>query len=203
MHHRSSFIGMSRWAACAIVLAQGPGAGLWAETASQSKESRPVHEKRQALATDQVGDPLPAGVLSRMGTTRFRHGNHVSSLAYSPDGKVLASAGYDNAVRIWDPATGKELRKLGGSYNPLSSVSFSPDGKTIVAGSYDNVIRFWDAASGNLVRQFINNQGGIQAVLYAPDGKTVATRGWDNVIWLWDARTGKQLRRFEGHEGQV
>ncbi len=122
MHHRSSFIGMSRWVAWAIVLAQGPcGTEVLAETAS--KESRPLQEKRQGLATDQVGDPLPAGVLARMGTIRFRHGNHVSSLAYSPDGKVLASAGYDNAVRIWDPVTGKELRKLGGSYNPLSSAS--------------------------------------------------------------------------------
>src|SRR5437870_1393893 len=151
---RLATIGMNNWSVClaVVIVSQVLSSGrVWAETASQSKEPRPVEERRQAQATDQVGDPLPAGVLARMGTVRFRHGNHISSLAYSPDGKVLASAGYDNAVRIWDPATGKELRKLGGSYNPLSSVSFSPDGKTIVAGSYDNVIRFWDMASGNLV----------------------------------------------------
>src|SRR5207237_7709246 len=123
-----SFIGIPRWAAwtSVVVLGQGLGSGgVLAETASQSKESRPASEKRSAQGVDQMGDPLPDGVLARMGTVRFRHGNHVSSLAYSPDGKVLASAGYDNMVRFWDPATGKELRKLGGSYNPLSSVSFS------------------------------------------------------------------------------
>src|SRR6266481_8187652 len=177
------------WAAGRIKLVDG------------SELTRIDQEKNPSQLTDQMGDPLPAGVLARMGTIRFRHGNQISSLAYAPDGKVLASAGYDNTLRLWDPVTGKELRKLGGSYNPLSSVSFSPDGKTIVAGSYDNVIRFWDAASGNLVRQFVNNQGGIQGLIYAPDGRTLATRGWDNVIWLWDPRTGKQLRRFEGHEG--
>src|SRR5438105_1504200 len=204
MHHRIRFIETTLWVAGASLGAVGligQGAQIRAETGSQSKESRPASEKRSAQGVDQMGDPLPEGVLARMGTVRFRHGNHVSSLAYSPDGKVLASAGYDNMVRFWDPATGKELRKLGGSYNPLSSVSFSPDGKTIVAGSYDNILRFWDVKSGNLVRQFMNDQGGIQAVLYSPDGKTLATRGWDNLIWLWDARTGKRLRRFEGHEG--
>src|SRR5262245_33272691 len=62
--------------------------------------------------TDAVGDPLPDRAVARIGTLRFRHAGAVYCVAYSPDGKLLASAGADDAVRLWDPATGKEVRAI-------------------------------------------------------------------------------------------
>ena len=62
--------------------------------------------------TDQYGDPLPDGAVQRLGSLRLQHGGQIFSVAYSPDGKLLASGGNDKAVRLWDPATGKQVRKI-------------------------------------------------------------------------------------------
>src|SRR5580658_10655683 len=73
-------------------------------------QSPPVQVKTPKPARlDRLGDPLPAGVISRIGSGRLRQGDVVTALAYSPDGTVLASSGKDNTVRFWDTATGKEL----------------------------------------------------------------------------------------------
>src|SRR5258708_4353226 len=105
--------------------------GLSAANTSR-QEDRDLREK--PAATDLYGDPLPAGALARMGTIRLRHGNYVSTIAFSPNGKVLASAGYDMMIRLWNPATGKQLRKLGGNINPIASIAYSPDGKLLASG---------------------------------------------------------------------
>jgi len=114
---------------------------------------------------DFQGDPLPEDARARIGTLRLRHGHEIQDVVFSPDGTFLASAAFDHTVRLWDPATGKEVRRFTTAEeraNPYStarwmhSISFSPDGKKLACAEYNkgwpaNQIRVWDVATAKLL----------------------------------------------------
>src|SRR4051794_41987119 len=89
----------------------------------------PVLATGGAARTDRPGAPLPTGAAARFGTVRLRHGGGVTCVAFAPDGKPLASSSLDRTVRLWDPATGRELRRFEGHKAAVESVAFAPDGK--------------------------------------------------------------------------
>ncbi len=131
------------------------------------------------------------------------HRGPVKCVAYSPDGKMLASAGYDKTIKLWDLATGRDLDTLQGHSETVESVAFSPDGKTLASGSSDKTIKLWDVATG---KEKATLQGHVYAVLsvaYSSDGKTLASGSSDKTIKLWDAATGKEKVTLKGHVGSV
>src|SRR5208282_2958308 len=115
----------------------------------------------------------------------------------------LVSGSDDTTVRLWDLASGKELRRLEGDTYRVGSVAVSPDGRSLASGSWDKTIRLWDLASGKELRRLEGHTDTVYSVAFAPDGRSLASGSGDNTIRLWDLASGKELRRLEGHTGRV
>ena len=128
------------------------------------------------------------------------HPGTVSCVAFSPDGSLLASGGYDDKVRTWNGHTGAPLLTL---EKPLYSVTFSPDGKIAASADRDRTILLWDAVSGEPVRTIEADWRSIYSIAFSPDGKILANGSNDGFVVLSDVHTGKHLRILEGHPGRV
>ncbi|KAJ8130289.1 hypothetical protein O1611_g3342 [Lasiodiplodia mahajangana] len=131
------------------------------------------------------------------GHTRF-----ITSVAFSPDGAVIAS-GSANTIRLWSSETGEHLHTFEGHADLVDSVAFSLDGTLIVSGSNDTTIRLWSYITGEHLHTFEGHTSGVESVTFSPNDSVIASGSYDNTIRLWSYVTGEHVRTFEGHAGSV
>jgi WD40 repeat protein len=131
------------------------------------------------------------------------HDSFVYSVAFNPDGRQALSGSSDATVKLWDVATGKEIRTFLGHSSIVYSVAFSPDGRQVLSGSEDNTVKQWDAATGREIRTFSGHLSFVTSVTFSPDGRQVLSGSWDNTVKLWETATGREIRTFSGHSRGV
>ncbi|KAL8637402.1 MAG: hypothetical protein Q9228_005321 [Teloschistes exilis] len=110
------------------------------------------------------------------------HSDSVTAVAFSPDGKRIASGSFDKTIKVWDAATGDLEKTLAGHSDWVTAVAFSPDGKRIASGSWDKTIRVWDAATGDLEKTLAGHSKRVTAVAFSPDGNRIASGSLDKTI---------------------
>lgn len=131
------------------------------------------------------------------------HSSAVNAVAFSPDGKWLATGSRDHTVKLWDAITGQELLTIKGHEADVSSVSFSPDGKHLVTGSWDRTAKVWDATTGRELLTLNGHSSSVSSAAFSLDGKRLVTGGWDRIVKVWDVASGQTLLALAGHTASV
>jgi len=176
-------------------------------------KAAPVTIAREPLPDLEPGVPLsplalvpaPAplkGVRSWTVETRGSR-SMITSVAYSADGRRLATSGTDGTIRIYEAETGRLLRALVTPGADCTVVAWSPDGKTLASGGNDKAVRLWDVDSGRLLRTMREHTSYVTAVSWSPDGAMLATGSHDNTVRLWNVADGKLRDTLQLHTARV
>ncbi len=136
-------------------------------------------------------------------STFVGHASRILAVAFSPDGKLLATSSSDRMVKLWNVETGQELATLKGHQSDVWTLAFSPDGKLLASGGNDRSIRFWDVASRREVARLEAHSDSIYSVAFSPDGQRLASGSYDNTVKLWDVITRQELVTLKGHKDHV
>lgn len=133
------------------------------------------------------------------------HKMRVTTVAWSPDSRYIASGSLDKTVQIWAASAGNHFRPFiyRGHSADVNTVAWSPDSRRVVSGSSDKTVQIWDALSGEHVVTGRGHTDAVTAVAWSPDGRYIASSSADGTVRLWDAMTGIQKYVYRGHTDSV
>jgi WD40 repeat protein len=132
----------------------------------------------------------------------------VRDLAFSPDGKYLATAGVEpngprGDVTLWDAKTSKFVRSFPGHESGVISIAFSPDSKLLASAGRDKLVKIWAVDTGDVESELVWHTNAVSGVVFSKDGKRIATCAHDQTVRLWETATGKEEFALKDHNGIV
>ncbi|XHX79991.1 MAG: NB-ARC domain-containing protein [Stenomitos frigidus ULC029] len=131
------------------------------------------------------------------------HTGRVMSVAFSPNEQLLASAGTDGTVRLWNPHTGQCLKTLHGHTSWIWAIAFHSNSNQLASASYDHTIKLWDVATGDCLHTLKGHTSCVLAVAFSPDGNWLVSGGYEQTIQLWHPQTGQCLQTLKAHLNRV
>jgi WD40 repeat protein len=144
---------------------------------------------------------LPAALPAQAPTELKGHTGLVYSVAFSPDGKTLATGAFDNTIKLWEWPAGKEVKTLMGHTAPVYCVAFAPDG-TLASSGADKTIKLWNLADGK-AKDLAGHTDTVDSIAWSPDGKMLASASADKTVRLWDVAMGKEAKNLGAHATSV
>jgi WD40 repeat protein/tetratricopeptide (TPR) repeat protein len=131
------------------------------------------------------------------------HTDGINCIAWSRDGKTLASASDDKTIKLWDVTTGREIKTLNEHNDSVNCIAWSRDGNTLASASDDKTIKLWDVTTGREIKTLIGHNDSVNCITWSRDGNTLASASDDKTIKLWDVTTGREIKTLIGHNNTV
>jgi WD40 repeat protein len=146
---------------------------------------------------------LPVNAQQPAHRVQIGHLAPVGAVAYSPDGKWMASGDASGLVKLWITLGGRELRDLEGHSEAIHQLVFSPDGQTLVSASEDGTMVWWEAKTGKKLRISYGHEGGVTSLAFAPNGTWLASVGRDRTLRIWETAVGREIKLIDDHQAPL